>query len=672
MPARGAELATAAVVAIFAATALAMVLGPHRIGDVFTESDFYGAYGPGARALQHGRLDPARYAVVGPVFEFVLAAVGFVVRDLFLAAQLVSLVAMAASLWLWARIVRTHAGPLAGLATALLLATQAQCFRYAWAATTDALALALQAGALALLLAGRAPRRRAALAGLVAGLAFLTRYSAVSLLPAGVIALLAGWTATEPHERRAAALAFAGGFLAPVLPWVAVSLASGVHMRFMLHHNIAYEVFARANGIPWDVYERTMEPQFPTPFSVLARDPAAVIGRVLFNVGDHLRLDALAVAGAPLALAAVAGVVLGARDGTLARLRGAWLALALAFLALVPAFHSERYSLAILPAWAALGALAVTSRARASAARPAQGAVVGLVLLAALLVPALRTSVRVQRRALSQLPVEARVLGERAKAWTRPGERVYARKPHFAWYAGLEATAFPFVDSLPALADRARRDGVRWLYFSWPEAEMRPELAWLLDTTSAAPGLAVRATSAGNPAVLYEIGPGFGAAPAWAGDPAALAVHRARAMLQVNATDWRSRLVAADDAQQHGRWAEAQPWLEQAVRLVPNAPEVQVMLADNLVHLDRLAEARAAYEAVERMVPGDPRTRAGLGWVALRSGDEAGAAALWRPIVGEVPDRETLERMEQLFAKLHDDAGVAAVRERLRGTGARP
>src|SRR5262245_54212661 len=35
---------------------LVMVIGPHRIGDYMTETDFYGAYAEGAKMIQHGRL----------------------------------------------------------------------------------------------------------------------------------------------------------------------------------------------------------------------------------------------------------------------------------------------------------------------------------------------------------------------------------------------------------------------------------------------------------------------------------------------------------------------------------------------------------------------------------------------------------------------------------------
>jgi len=45
---------------------VALALGPHRIGDYYTESDFYGGYAPGALQIQAGHLDAGRYGVVGP------------------------------------------------------------------------------------------------------------------------------------------------------------------------------------------------------------------------------------------------------------------------------------------------------------------------------------------------------------------------------------------------------------------------------------------------------------------------------------------------------------------------------------------------------------------------------------------------------------------------------
>ncbi len=300
-----------AVIAVYALAALAMVFGPHRIGDVFTETDFYGSYGPGARALLQGHLDPSRYGVQGPLFEFMVAGLGIAVRDLFVAAQLVSVAAMVAMLASWRAVFTRAFGALGGAIAVLLLASNPWAWRFAWSATTDALALGLQALSLWALLGStreHAPDvRRTALAGLLAGLAFLTRYNFVVLLPASLVIVALGWSGLPRERRGAHLLAFALGALAPIAPWFAYSAAHGGLTRGQLHMNIAFEVYARPKGIVLDVFQRDMESQFPTLWSVLARDPAAVVGRMLHNIGEHLLLDARGLAGGALASAAVLG-----------------------------------------------------------------------------------------------------------------------------------------------------------------------------------------------------------------------------------------------------------------------------------------------------------------------------------------------------------------------------
>ncbi len=667
--------AALALVAAYGVAVLAMGLGPHRVGDVFTETDFYGSYGPGARALQEGRLDPSRYGVVGPLFELLLAAVGFVVRDLFLAAELIAATSMTAALAFWWSLVRRRAGAGVALLTVLFLASNAQFFRYGWSATTDAPALALQVAALWALL-GSAPReggrpsgRRLLAAGLLTGLAFLTRYNSVALLPAALAAIALGWAGVPAGARLRAALVFTGGFLLPVAPWFAWSAAHGGSVRFQLHHNIAYEVFARPKGIVWDHYARDLEPQFPTPWSVLARDPLAVLGRMVFNVFDHVRLDAQVLAGLPLALAAAAGAWLGSRDGALARLRPVLLALALLFLALVPAFHSERYSLAVLPLWAALAAVAFASPRFALASGRLWWK---LLLVPAVLVPALATTRAFTARVLDQLPVEVLDAARQVRPYVQPGEKVLARKPHFAWYAGLTPAPLPLADSLAHWGQAARREGARWLYFSWPEAELRPRFEWLLDSTSAAPGLTVRAATARWPALVYEIGPRFGEEPAWVANDTLVAVHRARARVLVNHVAVEPRVFLAMHELSLGNFRGAQGHIDELLRLAPFDPEVLLMAADTRLQLADPAGALEYYARLDAVRPGTVEAQLGRGWAAALQGDEAVAARLWAPVVGATSDPNTLRRMGVAFARTGDRARLEEVRVRMQALGLIP
>lgn len=650
-----------ALAGLLALGLLAMVLGPHRIGDYFTETDFYGAYAEGARLVQRGVLDPSRYGVVGPGYEVALGLVGFAIRDLFLAAQLLSIAATVATLLLWWRVLAARADARVAFAALAFMATNTYLFRYGYAATTDAFAIALQSAALAALLLGTSPR--AALgAGLLAAAAFLTRYSGLWLVPAGLAAL--GFGGTAHADRRRAALLFAAGFALPVVPWVAWAAAHGSAAAPQLHHNIAYEVFARARGLTWDEYQRDLQSQFPTLGSVLARDPGAVFERLLFNVRDHLRLDARNLLSWPLAAAAALGAMLGLADGSLRRLWPLWLAGALAFLVLVPAFHSERYSLAVLPFYATLAGLLFGRPRFALALRP-RGPWLKTALALVPLAVVIPANVRFQARALDQLPVEVLDAAKTLRELRRPGDRILARKSHIAWHGGVEPLPFPFADSLDALAAAAKRDGARWIYFSWPEAQTRPALFALLDTTARIPGLTPRAVTAPHPAVLYEVGPEFGTIPAWYANDTTRTYHTLRGRLLVDAADVDALFGLALLERLRGRLGPAREYAQRAARLRPREPRVNVMLGTVSQELGELETSERAFRAVLAVEPGHQRARLGLGWTLLLMGRPRESAEVWSGVVDAASDRETLLRMADVFAATGDAASAARARARL-------
>jgi 4-amino-4-deoxy-L-arabinose transferase-like glycosyltransferase len=652
---------TLLVVALLAVALLVMVLGPHRVGDYMTETDFYGQYAQGARLIQHGHLEPARYGVVGPGYELALAAAGLAVRNLFLAAGLLSLASSTLTLLLWSALLRRRADARAALGAALFMATNATFFRYGYSVTTDAFALALQSAALCVLLVRPGPR--AALgAGVLAALAFLTRYNAGVLLPAGLVAIAAGGALQEKRGR--AALLFAAGFLLPVLPWVIYSFARGTGVTFQLHHNIAYEVFARAKGIPWDTYQRTLQPQFHNLADVIARDPGAVASRMLFNVLDHLRLDAVSLLGWPLALCAVLGLGLGFADGALRRLWPLAPVWALLFLALVPAFYSERYSLALLPYYTAAAAMLFASpRFALSLIRPRIWLKPALALLP--LAFALAATVRSQARVLDQLPVEVLDAARTLRALARPGDRVIARKAHLAFHSGVEPAPFPFVNTLPQLAAYARVQGARWLYFSWPEGLTRPEFWYLLDTTAVVPGLTARCITAPHPAVLYEIGPAFGQAPAWAANDTLSALHTARGQLAVNPSDPQALRSLGSVELARGRLAEARADFERAARRLPRDAALQLAIGKVCVRLGDFEAGGAAFERAEALDPSNVDARIGQGWALLFARRPQEAAAAWRPVVARTRDSDTLRAMIELYQALGDRETEARARAAL-------
>jgi thioredoxin-like negative regulator of GroEL len=171
------------------------------------------------------------------------------------------------------------------------------------------------------------------------------------------------------------------------------------------------------------------------------------------------------------------------------------------------------------------------------------------------------------------------------------------------------------------------------------------------------------------PAVLYEIGPGFGRDPDWLADDYTRAVHKARARVSISDSDWQARMVVAQDERARGRFAEAQPLLDEAVRLAPQQPDVLLVLGDNLLSTNRPAEAAEIFDRLESLAPGDPRTRIGRGWAALLGQHAEEAAGLWRPVVSYTRDAATLRRMHELFSAAGDAATVQAVEQRMAALG---
>ncbi len=659
-----ADRAVFAVLAAFALAALAMVFGPHTVGDVFTETDFYGSYAEGARLWQRLQVDPSRYGVVGPLFELVLGLVAFVVPDLFIAAQLISVAAMTLGLFAWHRAIRAMTSPLAALLALVLLAANAQIYRHAWAATTDALAFALLGGALAAML-GALGRAGVRTAGLLAGLAFLTRYTGIVMLPAAVLALAFGWTGLHRGLRARAVGGFVLGFAVIVLPWVLISLASGQKFTMQFHHNLAYDAYARWQGIPWDLYQRDMQSQFPTLRSVFEKQPALVFDRLWLNLREHALFDMRDVAGWALVVPAALGLLLAWRQRMLLRLAPLLAFSLMLYLLLVPIFHSPRYSMTLLPAWAALAAFALASPRFALAWGPS-GAWLKPWLVLVPLAMTLSANARATARTLDQLPREARVLAEQVRPAVRPGERVLARKAHFAFHAGLTPLAFPFTDSLPQLAGYVREHDIRWLYFSWLELELRPNFAFLLDTSAKVPGLTVRGVSRDHPAVLYEIGPEFGLMPGWYRDIVQRGMHNARAAVDVKKDDVRSRLILALWEREQGRPENAQRYLDEALVYAGNDDGVRMLWADNLLRTGRAPQAEREFRALVGRNPGDPSLEQGLGWSLHAQGRAAEAAAVWRPLIAGMQDPPTLRAMIQAFRASGDLVAAQAAAARLR------
>ena len=667
---RGEAAAGWAVIGV-AALALAWIaFRLHVVGDYYTESDFYGGYAGGARLFQHGHPDPSRYAVVGPVYDAALALMGFVVRDLFTAARLIAVASAVGTLILWRWLLLRRAG--AGIAfwTTAFLAANPVFLRYGYSSTTDMLALVLQAAAFHAML-GSEGRFAPARAGAFAALATLTRYNSIVLLPAGILSVL--WLAPPAGTSRGRALLLLlAGFVVVAAPWVAFSLRAGFvpgaslvqlfgsfYMAGGAARNVQDLFAARADSI---VAAREIG-------GILGRPAAEVAAQIARNLPEHLVRDARELLRWPVAIACLAGLALAVADGRWRRLLPVWIFGSLLFATLLPVFFSDRYSMALAPAYLTLAAAAATSRQLALRAGRVRLPLAWLVGLVPLLL-SIRSSAAYQQAVLGAMPVEVLASGRALARVAPPDARVLARKPQIGYYGNCTVVAFPRLGSLPELGDYCQRMKVGFLFFSWYEAGLRPEFAYLLDTSATVPGLTALFTTRRQPSVLYRVGSDFGARPAWMADRAEWKVHISRAMVQVLADSEAAgyRFVLAQDALNHGRNEEALDQASAAIRGQPADPTGWMLAGEALRAMYRMPEAAQAYERVLTLDHSIVPARLALGWAQLGAGRPVLAARAWRLAIGPAADAATLRRMIEVFEQLGDHADAEAARAQLLRT----
>jgi 4-amino-4-deoxy-L-arabinose transferase-like glycosyltransferase len=666
-----------AVVLLFVAVLVPILLFLHPVGDYFVETDFYGGYAPGVHALWAHGPDPARYGVVGPVYELVLGALGLTGVDLFRVAQFLSLASMAGAIALWASWLDRRVRPGLGWIGALLCATNPTVVRYAYTASTDALALLLASAAFVTMFPRRAELKTLALAGIFAGLATLTRYTGIVLVPLGLAAVLwPGRKSLWNGVRVKALVAFVLGALAVFGPWWGFTLAKGAPPALRFYHNLAYDVFARSKGVTWDDYQTTLEKEFPTFRSVIEKDPGAVARRVAENAFVHAREAAKDLWLPALTALAAIGLAFGiARriPGTLPPFAFG----ALYYAALVPAFYAARYHLVLVPPAAALAAIGLahpraipalfgaTIAKGATVAKGATGAkaargggfaraaasAIAVTALAGALVLQTRATIADTRAIATQVPGELPALGAALRAdWKGPdAPRLIARKPHLSYYGHAEPVPFPDLYKLEEFATYAHERQANYVFVSWPEALLRPPFAFLLVPEFAPRGLELVAAAPNGRAALYRVTPELGETmPDWY--PQEWPWRAAEGLVRIQPQVADNWLRAGEGRHARGDLPGAREALERALRLRPRWGPALVALANVEAASGDFRAAVPTFEAALAAGETDPTLLRNLGIAAAQMGDLPRAVAALERYLTVANDPEIAGYLAQLRA----------------------
>ena len=500
----------------FAGLALALAYGIvltilnlryHIIGDYGVETDFYWSYVPQAQRLLAGTLEVQDFQ--GPFYPLLLAAASFFTTDLFRAGTVLATVCGAVALFLLHMLLRRLLRYDLAFVGTLLVAANTVFVQYSYSAGTDMLFNVLVLGAVASVLV-RDERRWSAvvLSGVLAGCAYLTRYNGIVLLIAVPAALLvANPYRLSMKDRVITSAVFAGCFLATMAPWGIYSLIEKGGFFYNKNYlNIAYEMYAKGR-MSWDQFWYQGPEKYTSLAQVVLTDPLLFAKTAVTNVVDHGLMDLENLAGWHLGVFSLGGIALSFRERPSPQVLAFLIVSVLFFGVLVLVFYSERFSLFLLAPYVLLALKALTWQNLAQF-RFWNRVHVGALIAAVLLMWTAIRSYDFNAQNISSGPREVLSIAEwfHAARGTPPeGTRLLARKPHSAYYLGMDLISFPVVETYDELLTEIKKTNAAYVYFGLMEAGLRPQFQMLLDPRRAPPYLHPLTYTTSPPAVLYQV-----------------------------------------------------------------------------------------------------------------------------------------------------------------------
>lgn len=485
----------------------------HRIGNYGVETDFYWKYGPAARGLTHGTIEIQHYDSKGWGYPAAVALVSLIGFETFRAGQIVALLSALLALWLLYRLHRSLFDPGVALAGLVIAAGNATFLMNTYEVGTDLFFLAIVLASITLLLRSGTPGWRAiAASGLLGGWAFSTRYNGLFLLP-GALALFL--LLRVPHgpmrdQWRRSAL-WVAGFVIGALPWLWINAAhTGSPLTNSNYVNVGYAVYGEGN---WERFFYGADLKINSFADVVMLDPGRFAVAMAKNVVEHVRRDLFELLSPPWGILAILGtLLLLTGDKSNRRVVGYLLFGALGFLSLVPVFYGTRFSVPLLPFYAALATWPLMSPRLGAflggleRAFPARAFAYLLIALPVAFAAYAWTEDPDNPESLRTGPYELSPAVQFLSEYRGvSGDALIARKPHAAFMANRRFVPIPEIANLDSLRAVAGRERARLLLVSGTELRFRPALRPLAEPVVNIPGYRRIFESPG--ALLYEVTP---------------------------------------------------------------------------------------------------------------------------------------------------------------------
>ncbi|MCS6989086.1 MAG: glycosyltransferase family 39 protein [Chloroherpetonaceae bacterium] len=498
------------VCATYVVVLLVAALAHHRVGDYGVETDFFWGYAPDARAVQEWLRGEGKFPIDGfrgPMYAIVLALAEVFVQDYFVAGVMLATLCAGATLYLSHRLALEFFGKVEALFVLLILATNSVFIQYSYSAGTDMFFNLLATMAIYAFLKSLNGEgfKWFWLASATTGVATLSRQNAIFLVAGFLLSLFLLNPSRATFKARALqAAALVATVLAIYAPYGFYVLREKGKFFYSLNHlNVAKDLFK--DEVDWETFWFRKSQSFNSIVDVILADPIRFLKHVLANVPSHFVGDMGELLTWVLGVFVVGGIVATLVQRDLTRVQVAYFVFAAAhFGVLSLVFYGARFSLNLLAPYAVLATRFFKWSAIPKVAQYA---------LPVALCVALFQSVQFHRQNIDSGPQEMLALREKFFEITgrdpkKPSKDIIiARKPHIAYYLNLQMGGFPMTNTYEELLAEARKIGATYLFYSYFEANLRPQFRFLFNVHQPPPELEPVMWLSNPPAALYRIKP---------------------------------------------------------------------------------------------------------------------------------------------------------------------
>jgi len=463
----------------------------HRIGGLGVETDFYVELVPQAKKLLAGEFSPLNYGAKGPVYSILLSLCYLFVRDYFTAGLLLNLAAGAVFLVTLYFLLRCVFNTATAVIATLAAAFNHVFLSFTYQAASDLPFMALCA--LSMLFLFRSGRKRDIAVSAVLGLsAFLTRYNG-AFVAIGAVLFLA--LADEPVRIRGKRIGlWVGIFLVTGLPWFIpnwIATGNPVHNENYINIMLEFYGFGR-EGVSYENWTDALPKEFTGVGDIILYDPVYFARHMGRNVAVHFVDDMKLLMGWRLGIFVIAGIFLSLVAG-MDRKKLLFIAFGLFyFLILTLVFYNVRFSLFLIAFYLPVAVWPLTSARIAGFLKRREWMPAAILMI--IVMSYAVTSSRDVYSQITQTPPYLEDLRDLGRALDKyepdKTKKIIGRKPHVAYFAGLEAHMFPAdVKTVPELVGFCREYGIDYILYSGIEAGYRPDVRILLAVDKKHPGL---------------------------------------------------------------------------------------------------------------------------------------------------------------------------------------